>query len=122
MGSIICMTSIMDTFLVIFDYNSNFQGTCGSYWALSWTNFSYLKITSCPLSDLCNIKRLGIRLYNCHFRKINRGNLEACVIKTLMPNMFVLRDLCKNNVVLVSLSLKGSGLYQFEQYNKALSF
>lgn len=108
-----------------FHYNSNFQSTCGSYWAVTWTIFSYLKTTSSfPknfMSDLCNITRLGIRLCNCHFRKITRGNLEACVIKTLMPNIFVLRDLSKNNVLLVSLSLKGSGLYQFEQYHKACS-
>lgn len=102
-----------------FDYSSNFQSTCGSYWVVPWKNFSYLKTTSSFsmsfMSDLCNIKRLGIRLYNCHFRKITRGNLEACVIKTPMPNIFVQRDLSKNNVLLVSLSLKGSGLDQFEQ-------
>lgn len=106
-------------------YKSNFQNPCGSYCAVTWTTFIYLinpsSISKSFMPDLCNHENLGIKLYNCHFRSITRGNLEASIIKTLKPNISALRDLNKDNTLFTSLSLNGSAWYQWT-IRQALSF
>lgn len=125
MGPIICMMCIVNTFVVVLSTRVTFKVQVAhsvqspAQFSATWNSPLHFQLF---MIDLCNIKRLGIKLHNHHFRNITRDHLKACVIKTLMPNVFALRDLIKNNALLASFSLNGGGLYQHDQYHKGLSF